>query len=330
MENVVLEMVEYKPEHQPWFEKLNREWIERYFWMEPIDVEVLQHPDKHILEKGGTIFMASSEGEIAGTVALKFVEPGVYEFTKMAVDEKFRGQKIGRALAEAAIEKAKKLDAHKIILYSNTILSPAIALYRKFGFVEVPLDGPYKRSDIKMELELKKVKEKITIRLASLSDASMLAELGAKTFYETFASFNTEEDMKSYMEKNFTVDQLACELKEKGTTFLLAQQDQAVVGYAKLRKHEQPGGLKEENTIEIERIYSSKEYLGKQVGKTLMEACLKLAKRDGHNVIWLGVWEHNPRAISFYEKWGFEKFGSHPFMLGKDLQTDLLMKKILI
>jgi GNAT superfamily N-acetyltransferase len=154
MENVVLEMVEYKPEHQPWFEKLNREWIEHYFWMEPIDFEVLQHPEKHIISKGGTIFMASCDREIAGTVALKFVSPGIYEFTKMAVDKKFRGQKIGQALAEAAIEKAKELGAHKIILYSNTILSPAIALYRKVGFVEVPVDGPYKRSDIKMELLL--------------------------------------------------------------------------------------------------------------------------------------------------------------------------------
>ena len=85
--------------------------------------------------------------------------------------------------------------------------------------------------------------------------------------------------------------------------------------------------MDEANTIEIERIYASKAYLGKHVGKTLMEACLKLAKQGGHNVVWLGVWEHNPRAIAFYEKWGFEKFGSHSFLLGNDLQTDLLMKK---
>jgi len=297
--------------------------------MEPIDFEVLQHPDRHIIEKGGTIFMASCADEIAGTVALKFVGPGVYEFTKMAVVEKFRGQKIGRALAEAAIEKAKRLGAYKIILYSNTILSPAIALYRKLGFAEVPLDGPYKRSDIKMELKLQNVEEQIAIRSASVEDAPLLAELSAKTFYDTFVSFNTEEDMKSYIEKNFSIGQLDRELREEGTTFLLAQIGDSVIGYAKLRRQEQPEGLKETNIIEIERIYSTKEYLGKQVGKALMEACLNLAKQGGHKVIWLGVWEHNSRAISFYEKWGFEKFGSHPFMLGKDLQTDLLMKKTL-
>jgi ribosomal protein S18 acetylase RimI-like enzyme len=145
---------EYKPKYQPWFEKFNRDWIEKYFWMEPIDTAVLQHPEEHILKNGGSILMASCDKEMAGTVALKYVEPGVYEFTKMAVDEKFRGQHIGLLLSEAAIIKARELDAHKIILYSNTVLAPAISLYRKLGFKEVPLDAVYKRSDIKMELIL--------------------------------------------------------------------------------------------------------------------------------------------------------------------------------
>jgi GNAT superfamily N-acetyltransferase len=149
-----VEIQEYQPEHQPWFENLNRTWIEKFFWMEPVDFQVLQHPEEHIIKKGGTILMAYSDKEIAGTVALKFVENGVYEFTKMAVDERFRGKKIGQALAESAILKAKSLGAHKIILYSNTILEPAITLYKKIGFVEVPLDGPYKRSNIKMQLDL--------------------------------------------------------------------------------------------------------------------------------------------------------------------------------
>ena len=147
-------MLEYNSFYQPWFEKLNRHWIEKYFWMEPIDVSVLQDPESHIIQKGGAILMASVDDEIAGTVALKYVEPGVYEFTKMAVDERFRGQKVGLALAEAAIEKAQTLGAKRIILYSSTKLVPAISLYRKLGFIEIPVDGPYKRSDIKMQLTL--------------------------------------------------------------------------------------------------------------------------------------------------------------------------------
>ncbi len=154
MENSSIEIVEYSSMHQPWFEKINRDWIEKFFWMEPIDVEVLQKPDEYIINKGGSILMATYDKEVAGAVALKFVDFRVYEFTKMGVVGKFQGNKIGEALALAAIEKAKSLLAKKIILYSNTKLVPAIALYKKLGFIEVPLDGPYKRSDIKMELTI--------------------------------------------------------------------------------------------------------------------------------------------------------------------------------
>jgi len=145
---------DYEPIHQPWFEHLNRQWIEEYFTMEELDKQVLQHPDEHIIAKGGRILMAFHNGEIAGTVALKYSQPGVFEFTKMAVSEKFRGKGIGQVLAEAAIGKAKSLNAHKIILYSSSKLTPALALYRKLGFVHLPVDGPYKRSDVKMELNL--------------------------------------------------------------------------------------------------------------------------------------------------------------------------------
>ncbi|MBK5279389.1 MAG: GNAT family N-acetyltransferase [Bacteroidia bacterium] len=154
MENSIIEIVRYRPEHQPCFEKLNRDWIEKFFWMEPIDVEVLQHPEIHIIQKGGEIFMGIYMKAIAGTVALKYVAPDVYEFTKMAVGENFQGKKIGEMLSQVAIQHAKHLLAKKIILYSNTKLNAAINLYRKLGFKEVTLDGPYKRSNIKMELNL--------------------------------------------------------------------------------------------------------------------------------------------------------------------------------
>ena len=154
MDVMELTILDYQPEHQPWFEKFNREWIEEFFTLEPLDINVLQNPDKYILQTGGAILMASVDHEIAGTVGLRYLEPGVFEFTKMAVDKKFRGLKIGQALADAAIEKAKALGASKIILYSNTRQVPAIALYRKLGFVEIYNDGLYERGNIKMELSL--------------------------------------------------------------------------------------------------------------------------------------------------------------------------------
>ncbi len=160
MESAILEIINYKPVHQPWFEKLNRHWIEKYFSIGPIDELVLQNPETHIIENGGAILMAQYQHEVAGTVALKFVEPGVFEFTKMAVAETHQGKKIGETLAHVAIQTAKERGAKKIILYSNTILHKAINLYRKLGFVEVPLDGPYKRSDIKMELSMSRKSSK--------------------------------------------------------------------------------------------------------------------------------------------------------------------------
>ncbi|MBN8576643.1 MAG: GNAT family N-acetyltransferase [Cytophagales bacterium] len=150
----MIRILDFQPDHQHDFERLNRHWIEKYFWMEPLDVAVLQNPEEHILAHGGHILMAASEQQIVGTVALKFVEPGVFEFTKMAVDETHQGLKIGKQLAEVAIAWCKQNKARAIILYSNTKLVPAIALYRKLSFREVPLDGPYKRSDIKMQLNL--------------------------------------------------------------------------------------------------------------------------------------------------------------------------------
>lgn len=150
-----IEIVDYNKGHQPYFEKFNRDWIEKYFWLEDVDRYVLQHPDEAVLEKGGAILMATYNGEVAGTVALKKVNEEVYEFTKMAVDNAFRRKGIAEALSRAAFEKAKELGASKVILYSNRILAPAITMYYKLGFKEVPVEaGVYERSDIKMEIDL--------------------------------------------------------------------------------------------------------------------------------------------------------------------------------
>lgn len=149
-----LQIFDFEKQHQPSFERLNRQWIEKYFSMEPLDYLILQDPEEHILKKGGKILMASCNGAIAGTVALKFIGEREYELTKMAVDENFQGQKIGQALGAAAIRHANDAGAKRIVLYSNTMLKPAIALYSKLGFREIPVDGPYKRTNIKMELVL--------------------------------------------------------------------------------------------------------------------------------------------------------------------------------
>ncbi len=154
-----IDIIDYKKEHQPFFEHFNRDWIEKYFWLEDVDKYVLQHPEEAILHKGGAILMATYNGVVAGTVALKKINEEVYEFTKMAVDHSFRRKGIAEALSRAAFDKAKQSGASKIILYSNRILLPAITMYQKLGFKEVPVEkNVYKRSDIKMEINLQDLK----------------------------------------------------------------------------------------------------------------------------------------------------------------------------
>jgi ribosomal protein S18 acetylase RimI-like enzyme len=156
-----IEIIDYKPEHQPHFETLNRAWIEKYFEMEEMDWLVLQHPEKTILKPGGAVLMASYNGIIAGTVALKKINERMYELSKMAVDENYRRKGIAEKLTRAALKKAKQLGATKVILYSQTILIPALSMYRKVGFRDLPLDEErsHKRSDVKMEIELDKIFE---------------------------------------------------------------------------------------------------------------------------------------------------------------------------
>ncbi|HEV7331966.1 MAG TPA: GNAT family N-acetyltransferase [Flavisolibacter sp.] len=146
-------VIDYRPEHQADFERLNRAWIEKYFRMEERDTYVLRNPEEAILQKGGAILMATYDGVVAGTVALLKVSNEEYEFSKMAVDEGYQRRGIAEALSYAALEKAKELGAKKVSLFSQTSLAPAIHLYRKLGFVEVPMNSRlYQRADIKMEI----------------------------------------------------------------------------------------------------------------------------------------------------------------------------------
>jgi ribosomal protein S18 acetylase RimI-like enzyme len=150
-----IKIVEYTPSHQPCFEAFNRAWIEELFVMEPVDEWVLTNPDKAILETGGAILMAEYNGTVAGTVALRKVDDGTYEFTKMAVAENFRRLGIAEALTCASLEKAKELGADTVILYSNTRNAGAIKLYEKMGFHHVEVEqGVYKRANVKMVIDI--------------------------------------------------------------------------------------------------------------------------------------------------------------------------------
>jgi ribosomal protein S18 acetylase RimI-like enzyme len=151
----MVQIIDYSPDLQPHFEKINKEWVEKYFTMEPFDFEQLSNPQEIILNKGGAILFAKEGEEIIGTVGLTKSADGTFEMVKMAVIPQAQGKKVGQLLAASILEKAKTMGAKKVVLYSNTKLEAALSLYRKFGFKETPPEcGKYGRCDIKMEIDL--------------------------------------------------------------------------------------------------------------------------------------------------------------------------------
>jgi len=165
----------------------------------------------------------------------------------------------------------------------------------------------------------------ISLRHASLQDAGLLADLGAKTFIQTYSESNPFENLEAYVRDSFSPEKQAAEINDPANLFLIAEIEGQVFGYAHLASGShppQPAGTK---PVELVRIYLLPEFIGKGLGSGLMQACLQEARAKDHDILWLGVWEHNPRAIAFYEKWGFKQIGTQQFTLGADLQSDWIM-----
>lgn len=153
----------------------------------------------------------------------------------------------------------------------------------------------------------------------------MLAELGAQTFYDTFAVDNTPEDMAAYLSSSFSAAIQGAELADADTKFLIADLDGRAVGYAKLQPNAAPPCVTGASPMELCRLYVSRTVIGRGVGAALMQACLDEAEAEGCKTMWLGVWEHNKRAQKFYERWGFQTAGEQTFQLGSDAQKDWVM-----
>lgn len=167
------------------------------------------------------------------------------------------------------------------------------------------------------------------IRRAGQQHSLLLAEMGARTFQAAFGPDNDPEAMRAYIEKSFSTEKLDSELADPASTFLLAYQSEKPIGYSKLVAGSQAEPVVAASPVELERIYIEPHSIGKGYGSQLLQACLSEAARAGHDVVWLGVWERNPRAIRFYERWNFRKVGSHTFLLGNEPQTDLLLQRSL-
>lgn len=159
------------------------------------------------------------------------------------------------------------------------------------------------------------------------SDNTLLAEIGAETFYDSFAAENTPENMAAYLTESFSPEKQAHELADPASKFLIAESEGMTVGYARLKFGQAPSAIVGRSPMEITRFYARKPWIGKGVGAQLMQACLREAKQARCEIVWLDVWERNPRAIAFYRQWGFVEVGTQVFQLGDDPQRDLLMAK---
>jgi ribosomal protein S18 acetylase RimI-like enzyme len=168
--------------------------------------------------------------------------------------------------------------------------------------------------------------EKIEIQKATISNIDDLQIISRDTFYETFAHSTSEENMRYYLENDFSKEQLSKEIEQEHSAFYFAKLENTVIGYLKINYSGAQTELNDQKSLELERIYIGKEYYGKGVGQLLLNFALQIAKQQQMDYVWLGVWEENHRAIQFYLKNGFITFDKHVFMLGDEAQTDFMMK----
>lgn len=169
----------------------------------------------------------------------------------------------------------------------------------------------------------------VDIRHATSDDARLLADLGARAFADAFGALNAEEDMAAYLESAFGVEVQAAEIADPRGAFLIADVGGVPAGYARLRLGNPPEAILGTRPMEIVRMYADGPWVGRGVGSALMAACIHAAEDRAVDAIWLSAWEKNPRAIAFYEKWGFVAAGKLQFRLGNDVQNDVLMVRML-
>ncbi|RPA66770.1 GNAT family N-acetyltransferase [Cyclobacteriaceae bacterium YHN15] len=151
-----IEIIDYQPELQPDFERINKAWVEQYFSLEPFDIAQLEQPEENILKKGGQIIFAQENNQILGTVAIiPSTEPNTFEMIKMGVSKEGQGRGIGFQLGKAILERARLLGANRVVLYSSSKLGPALQLYKKLGFQELDMGcSQYGRCNVKMGIAL--------------------------------------------------------------------------------------------------------------------------------------------------------------------------------
>jgi ribosomal protein S18 acetylase RimI-like enzyme len=169
----------------------------------------------------------------------------------------------------------------------------------------------------------------LSLSKIAISDIPTLQNISKQTFIEAFAAVNTEANMTKYLEESLSIQRLTDEFMTAGSEFYFLENEQEIAGYLKLNFGESQTEPMGENSMEIERIYVLKAYLGRGLGQFIFDQAIEIARKKHLTVLWLGVWEENHRALNFYKKNGLVEFDKHNFILGNDLQTDVMMKIML-
>lgn len=164
----------------------------------------------------------------------------------------------------------------------------------------------------------------IHIQRAGASDAALIAHLSAVTFFDTFDGTCTDDDMEGFIQQNFNIPQIETELRNEDDFYFVACLNDIPIGYMRLKEEDTDIEIiRTHGAIELKRLYVLKEYHSKKIGAALMNFALNFAAEKDYEIIWLGVWEYNEKAKSFYRKFGFEDTGvEHPFPIGNTPQTD--------
>lgn len=164
------------------------------------------------------------------------------------------------------------------------------------------------------------------IRKCTINDLYELQQISIETNIDTFAEYNTEENMAAFLEKAFNTHALTCELNEPNSEFYFAYDEDEVIGYMKLNEVPAQSDINDETSLELERIYLRKNRRGIGDGRHLLEYAINLARTRNKKYLWLGVWEYNHIARKFYHKHGFYEFSEHDYWVGDDRQRDILMR----
>ncbi|SEI65164.1 Ribosomal protein S18 acetylase RimI [Dyadobacter sp. SG02] len=164
---------------------------------------------------------------------------------------------------------------------------------------------------------------------ATINDLEAVRQIGIDTFYESFASVNTEANMTHYLETGFSLERVASELSNEDSEFHLAYDGDKLIGYLKVNHGPAQSELKDDTALEIERIYVLRAWQGLKIGQLFYEKAIEIACARRYAYVWLGVWEENEKAIGFYKRNGFAEFDKHLFKLGDEIQTDIMMRRAL-